>query len=171
MKKYSSGFHEEYDKSMRKFRQKNGETSSTSSEYNYRQNNGPKYPSTPPPAPVISPLKRTDYEVVEINSDSEEDISYDNNNEEALPDRHRIQDSVDTEKRDESTSSDVIFVGDSTEEIERLSWITSNGKDFLVVLGFFAKLSLFLVHLDPDDRVSAADFKILKLLGTGAYGR
>jgi hypothetical protein len=129
LKKHSSGFHEGYD-NMKKSRQKNGETSSTSSEYNYRHN-GPKYrSSTPPPAPMLSPLKRGDCEVVEINSDSDEDISYDNNNEEALPDRHRMQESVETEKRDDSNSSDVIYVGDSTEEIERLSWITSNGKDF-----------------------------------------
>lgn len=130
MKKYSSGFHEGYDSSMKKFRQKNGENSSTSSEHTYRQNNGPKYLSSPPPAPILSPLKRADSEVVEINSDSDEDISYDNNNEEALPDRHRMQESVDTEKREDSNSSDVIFVGDSTEEIERLSWITSNGEIF-----------------------------------------
>jgi hypothetical protein len=132
LKKHSSGFHEGYD-SMKKSRQKNptnGENSSTSSEYNYRHNNGPKYrSSTPPPAPMLSPLKRGDCEVVEINSDSDEDICYDNNNEEALPDRHRMQESVETEKRDDSNSSDVIYVGDSTEEIERLSWITSNGKE------------------------------------------
>lgn len=115
---------------MRKFPQKNGESSSTSSEYTYQQTNGPKYQSSPPPAPILSPMKRNEYEVVEINSDSE-DISYDNNNEEALKDLHRQQESVDTEKRDDSNSSDVIFVGDSTEEIERLSWITSNGENFL----------------------------------------
>lgn len=140
MKKYSSGFHEGNDNSsMRKSRQKNatnGETSSNSSEYyDHRQINGPKYRlPTPPPAPMLSPLKRNvpdEYEVVEINSDSEEDISYDNNNEEALPDRHRMQESVDTEKREDSNSSDVIFVGDSTEEIEKLSWIISDGKNSL----------------------------------------
>jgi hypothetical protein len=32
-------------------------------------------------------------------------------------------------------------------------------------------LLLLSVHLDPTDKVSAMDFKILKLLGTGAYGR
>ena len=132
-KKYSSGFHEGNESSMMKKSSRhknatNGETSSNSSEY-YR----PKYrlPS-PPPAPMISPYKRNfpiNNEVVEINSDSEEDISYDNNNEEASPDRHRMQESVETDKREDSNSSDVIFIGDSNEEIEKLSWITSDGEE------------------------------------------
>lgn len=137
MKKYSSGFHEGNESSMMKKSSRhknpiNGETSSNSSEYFYRQNNGPKHRlPTPPPAPIISPYKRifpNDNEVVEINSDSEEDISYDNNNEEASPDRHRMQESVETDKREDSHSSDVIFVENSNEEIEKLSWITSDSK-------------------------------------------
>jgi hypothetical protein len=131
MKKYSSGFHEGNDSSsMKKCRQKNGE-SSNSSDFYHRQNHGPKYRlPTPPPAPSLSPFKRNEQnnEIVEIKSDLEEDISH-NNNEEALPDRHRKQESVDTGKREDSNSSDVIFVGDSTEEIEKLSWITSDGEN------------------------------------------
>lgn len=138
MKKYSSGFHECNDSSIMKksSRQKNtnGESSNSGDFYYQRQNHGPKYRlPTPPPAPMLSPYKRNisnECEVVEINSDSEEDISYDNNNEEASPDRHRMQESVDTEKREDSNSSDVIFVGDSTEEIEKLSWIISDSRDF-----------------------------------------
>lgn len=137
-KKHSSGFYDDNDNNNMKksSRQKNagyGETSS-SSDY-WRKSNGMKYRlPTPPPAPALSPYKinNPDDEIVEIaDTDSEAEITYDNNNEESSPDRHRVQgdrDSVDTEKREDSTSSDVIFVGDSTEEIEKLSWIISDSK-------------------------------------------
>lgn len=134
VKNHSSGFYDDNDNNMKSSRHKNaanGETSSSSSDY-CRQSNGPKYRlPTPPPPPSLPPYKRPladDMEIVEID-DSDDEISYDNNNEEASPDRHRVQDreSIDTEKRNDSSSSDVIFLEDSTEEIENLSKIVSDG--------------------------------------------
>lgn len=135
-KKHSSGFYDDNDNNSMKqfFRQKhneNGGTSSSSSDYLRQENDRPKHrmPTTPP-APMLSPYK-IDEEIYVINSDSEDEISNNNNNEEASPDRHRVpedRDSIDTEKRDDSNSNDVIFVEESTEEIENLSCITSNGE-------------------------------------------
>jgi hypothetical protein len=137
-KKHSSGFYDDNDnsnmkKSSRHKNVANGETSSSRSDY-WRKSNGAKYRlPTPPPAPILSPYRREEIEIVNLDSDSEEEISYDNNNEEASPDRHRVQEdreSIDTEKREDSNSSDVIFVEDSTDDIEKLSWIVSDGSKF-----------------------------------------
>lgn len=173
-KKHSSGFYDDNDNNnMKKYpRQKNDESSSSSSSDSFHITNhsNSKYRlPTPPPAPMLPPYKRTiSDEIVEIN-DSDDD----NNNEEASPDRHRVQEeSIDTDKREDSNSSDVIFVGDSTEEIEKLSWIISDCKlNLTLTVKPFTTFAFILVALDPADKVSAADFKILKLLGTGAYGR
>lgn len=73
-------------------------------------------------------------EVVTIDDDSDDD----NNNEESSPDRHRavgndhsLRDSDETERRQESTSSDVVIVDEyqssEMDEMEILSKITSNG--------------------------------------------
>ncbi|CRL03025.1 CLUMA_CG016465, isoform A [Clunio marinus] len=93
-----------------------------------------------------------DNEIETINLDSDDD----NNNENSSPDRHQLarDDSDDRESND----TDVEFVS-ATQPIyeeptfEELSKIRSD------------------VKLLPEDKVSADDFKILKLLGTGAYGR
>lgn len=76
-------------------------------------------------------------EVVTIDDDSDDD----NNNAESSPDRHQAVendqsycDSDETDRRQESTSSDVVIVEEyptkELEEIEELSRITSNGKFF-----------------------------------------
>lgn len=100
-------------------------------------------------------------EVVTIDDDTdEEDDPCNNNNGEASPDRHReyendLRDSEETERND--SESDVVIVNDAlptaAELSIELSKIRSKGEP-----------------LHPDDRVSIKNFKLLKLLGTGAYG-
>lgn len=98
-------------------------------------------------------------DVVTIDDDTDEE-PYDNNNEETSPDRHRDyendhRDSDETEVND--SESDVVcvedFIPSAHEQSIELSKIRTTGEP-----------------LHPADRVSIKNFKLLKLLGTGAYG-
>lgn len=132
------------------------DAASSSDEGSSRHQNGHS------PALFITPVSlQTHEDIVTIDdSDEEQDISTDNNNEEASPDRHRyngnddVRDSNETERNEDtdSDSDDVVFAGEIDEFVEK-SRISSN------------------ILLHPEDKVSIENFKLLKLLGTGAYGK
>lgn len=96
-------------------------------------------------------------EVVTIDDDTDEEF-FDNNNEEASPDRH-LDDHCDSDEteRDDSESSDVVCVGG----------FMPTAQDQSIQL---SKIRSTAEPLHPADRVSMRNFKLLKLLGTGAYG-
>ncbi|CAG9801084.1 unnamed protein product [Chironomus riparius] len=111
-----------------------------------------------PPAKPETEDEEEAEEVIEIDSEDSRDGYRNNNNEESSPDRQRAyEQNNNNESERESTSSDVVIVSDDFqrfyEDIEQSSKIVST------------------VQLNPEDKVNKNDFKILKLLGTGAYGK
>lgn len=100
-------------------------------------------------------------EVIEIDSEDSREGKFNenHNNEDSLTDRQQDyeneQNNGDSDR--DSASSDIVVVRDDYQnfyEIEELSRIETNG-----------------APLDPKDKVSIKNFKIHKLLGTGAYGK
>ncbi|KAG5679071.1 hypothetical protein PVAND_008668 [Polypedilum vanderplanki] len=95
-------------------------------------------------------------DIIEIDSEDSRDAT--RNNKE---NRHRAYENVNEQNNHDSerdsTSSDIVVVRDDFQafynDIEELSRINT------------------LVQIHPDDKVSIKNFKILKLLGTGAYGK
>lgn len=159
--KYSSGFFDDNTSSINlqaqsrmNILQENDETSS-SEEEDSQQSDDHSSLHVSDPKPFLP-----SEEIVTIDdSDDEQDTSYDNNNEEDLPDRHRfnenddVRDSNDTVKNEESDSdNDVVCTGEIDDFVEK-SRISSN------------------ISLNPEDKVSIENFELLKLLGTGAYGK
>lgn len=157
--KYSSGFFDDTSSLA---------SSVINSSTTDRQSSMSRNQRSEPPSCDVSPRHRDNgndlkspfipEDIVTID-DSEEECSFDNNNEEASPDRHRyeyedIRDSNDTVKNEEndSDSDDVVFCREIDEFVEK-SRISSN------------------ISLNPKDKVSINNFKLLKLLGTGAYGK
>ena len=135
----------------------------------YKNHRGPAKPDTD-----------DEEEVIEIDSDDSRDGFGNNNNEESSPDRQRAYEQNNNNDSDDhdSTSSDVVVVSDDYqrfyEDIEQSSRITSTGK--MKFPSFenkfvFDKINKISVQLNPEDKVNKNDFKILKLLGTGAYGK
>lgn len=113
-------------------------------------------------------------EVVTIE-DSDEEMSYNNNNEEISPYKTRHNKKNETPaKKNEESDDEVIFVGEDTMELESLSKIDTKGKVFNISIFSCPAthtIRMFSVKLDPREKVSAKNFQILSLLGTGAYGR
>lgn len=122
-------------------------------------------------------------EVIEIDSDdSQDEMNMTNNN-----DRSKNEQNNNRDSDRESTSSDIVIVNDQYQifyaDIERLSTIKSNGEHtrdletlkIIAVIKKFVLIKIIFYYLaeplHPNDKVSAKNFKILKLLGTGAYGK
>lgn len=121
-------------------------------------------------------------EVIEIDSEDSREGFRNNNNEESSPDRQRAyEQNNNNDSERESTSSDVVVVSDDYqrfyEDIEQSSKIVSTGRLFTNppiykrVTDRSISINNAIVQLNPEDKVNKNDFKILKLLGTGAYGK
>jgi len=119
-----------------------GESSSASDD-SWNQQKGRKIYHTPPTPPRRNQARVVEEEIETVtipDSDDEEDISFDNNNEEASPDRHcagefDLRDSNESERHEESDDDDVIAITDFSDEMERFSEIHSTGKSSLAAAG------------------------------------